>query len=132
LKYRKNRVQDFPPRTLGEHIRTRRQGLALRQIDLAIAWQVDEHSVVNWEKGASPNDRYYPRILEFLGYDPRPEPGALGEQLIWKRQGLGLPRKQAAKLIGVDEGSLARWERGTRQPTGIRLDMVNRFLNALT
>ena len=50
--------------------------------------------------GRTPLDRYIPRIIESLGYDPRPEPRTNAERLIWKRQALGLARKTTARLIG--------------------------------
>jgi len=30
--------------------------------------------------------------------------------------------------MGVEQCTLARWERGEREPTGVFLDRVNRFL----
>ena len=128
LKSHKSRTETPPPQTLGEHIKKRRLELGLRQIDLANQLEVNEHSIVKWEAGRTPLDRYIPRIIEFLGYDPRPEPRTLAERLIWKRQALGLSRKRTAKLLGVDEGSLARWEWGVRQPTGVLQEKVLRFL----
>jgi DNA-binding transcriptional regulator YiaG len=129
LKSHKPRFEPAAPSTIGEHLKQRRLDLGLRQIDVAHQLEVNEHSIVKWEAGRTPLDRYIPRIIEFLGYDPRPEPRTLAERLIWKRQALGLPRKTAARLLGIDEGSLARWEWGVRQPSGIRRDKVNRFLN---
>ena len=129
LKSPKTRFEPAAPSTVGGHLKKRRIELGLRQIDVAHQLEVNEHSIVKWEAGRTPLDRYVPRIIEFLGYDPRPEPRTLAEQLIWQRQALGLPRKTAARLLGVDEGSLARWECGVRKPTGARLETVNRFLS---
>jgi transcriptional regulator with XRE-family HTH domain len=41
---------------------------------------------------------------------------------------MGLSQKEAAHILGVDPGTLARWERGEREPTGAFLDSVTRFL----
>jgi transcriptional regulator with XRE-family HTH domain len=38
----------------------------------------------------------------------------------------------AATEIGVDQGTLARWERGEREPTGALLENVTRFLGGDT
>lgn len=68
-------------------------------------------------KGQSPaNYQHYPRIFDFLGYRPFCAAVTLPEQLIAKRRELGLSIKKAAKLIGVDEGTFARWESGTGTP----------------
>jgi transcriptional regulator with XRE-family HTH domain len=35
---------------------------------------------------------------------------------------------EAAKRLGIDPGTLARWERGEREPAGVLLERVERFL----
>jgi len=44
---------------------------------------------------------------------------------------MGLSRKAAAKQMGVDGGTLARWERSERErePTGALLSRVQRFVS---
>jgi len=44
------------------------------------------------------------------------------------RTALGMTQKEAALEIGVDLGTLARWERGEREPAGAFLDRVLRFV----
>ena len=81
-----------------------------------------------WEKDrTNPEARYYPKIFAYLGYNPLPPPTTLGGQLKRKRLELGLPLRAAARLMGADEGTLARWETGERKP---RLSMakVDAFL----
>jgi len=39
-----------------------------------------------------------------------------------------MTQKEAALEIGVDQGTLARWERNEREPTGAMLDAITRFL----
>jgi transcriptional regulator with XRE-family HTH domain len=69
-----------------------------------------------------------PAIIPFLGYNPLPEATTLGERLVRHRTTLGMSQKEAAQEIGVDQGTLARWERGEREPAGVMLDRVTRFL----
>jgi transcriptional regulator with XRE-family HTH domain len=38
---------------------------------------------------------------------------------------------ESARRIGVDPSTLARWERGERQPTGALLKRAERFLGTL-
>jgi site-specific DNA recombinase len=45
------------------------------------------------------------------------------------RQERGLSRKQMAAMLGVDQCTLAKWERGERKPRGKRLHIVQSFLN---
>jgi len=53
----------------------------------------------------------------------------LGERLVRHRTTLGMSQKEAAGKIGVDQGTLARWERGEREPTGTYADAARRFLD---
>jgi transcriptional regulator with XRE-family HTH domain len=63
------------PKTLGEHLRKRRLERHLLQTQLARLFGVDRVSVQNWESGIyEPNQGMVPKIIEFLGYDPRSEP----------------------------------------------------------
>ena len=69
-----------------------------------------------------------PAIIDFLGYNPLPPAKTLAEQLVRRRTGLGLSQKESAGRIGVDPGTLAKWERGEREPSGGFLERVKRFL----
>jgi hypothetical protein len=40
-----------------------------------------------------------------------------------------LPSKKASLAFGVDPGTLARWERGEREPNGTHIEAVKRFLS---
>ena len=40
-----------------------------------------------------------------------------------------MTQKEAARRIGVDPWTLAKWERGERMPGGALLDRVHRFLD---
>jgi predicted transcriptional regulator len=59
-----------------------------------------------------------PAIMRFLGYNPLPPPDGWAERLVRCRTVLGLSQKESALRIGVDQCTLARWERGEREPTG--------------
>ena len=107
------------PQTVGDHIRKRRLGLKMLQKDVAEQLGVDKTSVFNWEANtAVPAVRYMPAIIQFLGYDPLPVPKGWGEQLVRHRTTLGMTQKEAARGLGVDQGTLAKWEQGKREPQG--------------
>jgi DNA-binding XRE family transcriptional regulator len=57
-----------------------------------------------------------PQIIRFLGYKPLPEGKTWGERLVRHRKSPGITQAEAARRIGVDQGTLAKWERGERQP----------------
>jgi transcriptional regulator with XRE-family HTH domain len=89
---------------------------------------VTAETLLLWEKDrAAPTVRSYPAIFRFLGYRPGRDPTTLAERIKAKRKELGLPLKEAAKLIGVDEGTFSRWESGEWRPRLSR-DKVARFL----
>jgi site-specific DNA recombinase len=117
------------PQTVGDHLRLRRLRLKLRQRDVAKKLGVKASSVWNWENNcAKPELRWMPVIIEFLGYNPLPEATTLAEQLIRARFSRGLNQKEAAKQMGVDPSTLARWERGEHTPTGKHEPGVQEFL----
>jgi transcriptional regulator with XRE-family HTH domain len=106
------------PATLGDHLKKRRIEASLYQRQVAVEIGVTLNTILDWEKDRKePETRYWPGILKFLGYDPHPEPRSLGERLRAKYRVLGLPRKAAAQRLGIDEGTLQRYEEGTRRPT---------------
>ena len=116
--------------TLGDHIRRRRLELGLRQRDVAERLGSRLSTVLCWEKGTRhPTDRYLPALIRFLGYDPLPAPTGMGGRLRTWRRRQGLSGKAAAKRLGVDEGTLSRWERGIWKPTGPRRKLIEELLS---
>jgi len=52
----------------------------------------------------------------------------MAEQLVEHRTALGMSRKEAALEFGVYAGTLAKWERGEREPQDVFLRRARRFL----
>ena len=105
------------PKTMGEEIRKRRLDLNLRQIDVAKIVGCDEMTVVNWEKGyASPRIHHMPKVVEFLGFNPLQQCDTLAQRIVSHRTALGITQKEFARQLGIDPSTLARWERGERNP----------------
>jgi DNA-binding XRE family transcriptional regulator len=78
---------------------------------------VDKETFATWEKDQCiPTIGYYPAIFSFLGYDPFPSPTSLPERIASHRRRLGLSLREAARKIGVDQGTFLRWERGEWKP----------------
>jgi DNA-binding transcriptional regulator YiaG len=78
---------------------------------------VDVDSVCRWEVGyRHPKTCLIPRIIDFLGYAPYTPAPTVGEWLMMARRAVGLSRKRLAKGLGVDEGTVLRWETARKQP----------------
>jgi transcriptional regulator with XRE-family HTH domain len=89
---------------------------------------VDHSCITNWEGNtSSPDGRFIPAIIDFLGYNPLPPAAGLAEELVRQRTTLGLTQKDAAGLASIPS-TLAKWERAEREPAGKYLDRVQQFL----
>jgi transcriptional regulator with XRE-family HTH domain len=114
-------VNGYPasPKTIGEMIRKRRLDRRLRQADAAKVIGCDETTVVNWENGhRAPRVNHLAGVVKFLGFDPFKRGDTMAQRLVGRRKALGITQKDFARQIGVDPSTLARWERGEREPTG--------------
>ena len=103
--------------------------LELLQKEVAEWLGLDECTIGNWEKDRTyPAVWYVPRLIEYLGYDPFSKPQTLGDRLRAKRRALGLPRKRLAALIGIDDGTIQRYERGVWRPGPRNREILEHFL----
>jgi len=69
-----------------------------------------------------------PGIIRFLGYNPLPSGNDWAERLVVSRTILGLSQMESAVRLGVDTGTLGRWERGERKPAGRLAARAARFI----
>lgn len=119
------------PKTLGEHLRKRRHELGLHQKDVAKQLGVAHETYANREKGHTrPYTPSWGRVIAFLGYDPSPAARTFGERIAAKRRELGLTQAKLAALLGWDEATLFRYERGRWMPKGKRLQQLEKFLES--
>ena len=103
------------PTTLGEHLKRRRKLLGLLQREAAARIGCDQFTYINWETDkARPIAPRFKKVIEFLGYDPLPEPESLAERILAKRRAAGLTFKEVAQRLGIDSGTLSRYLCGTR------------------
>ena len=116
---------------MGDHLKRRRYELGLSQKEVRQQLQVGVMTLGRWENNQyTPRVQYFPCIIEFLGYDPHGAPQCLGEEIAARRRQLGLSRKRLAKELGMDERALARYEEGSRQPSGRQRVKLEAFLAA--
>jgi transcriptional regulator with XRE-family HTH domain len=114
---------------LGEHIKRRRIDLGLLQREVAAQLGVNAFSVLNWERGkTSPDVRYYPSIIDFLGYNPLAQGETFTERLKAARQARGLSWKRLAQELGVWESTVRDWELGTHRPSTLLRRRLTHFV----
>jgi transcriptional regulator with XRE-family HTH domain len=115
--------------SIGDHLRRRRLVMKLLQSEVAAQVGVDKASIANWESNRSkPSITYVPAIIRFLGYNPLPAVESLASRLVQSRTVLGISQKKAADRLGIDQGTLARWERNERVPAGKYLAVASQFI----
>jgi transcriptional regulator with XRE-family HTH domain len=61
--------------------------------------------------------RYLPAIIGFLGYCPVDPNDSFGQRLALARHCLGVSQEGIASQLGVDAGTVGRWESGERMPS---------------
>jgi DNA-binding XRE family transcriptional regulator len=86
---------------------------------------VQDFTLIKWEQDAAePYVTYYPAIIEFLGYEPWPEPKTLGERIRAARHRNGLTFREAASHYDIDDGTLLKCEHGRVHPTAETLEKL--------
>jgi transcriptional regulator with XRE-family HTH domain len=122
----------YPPalKTLGDHLRRRRMDLKLSQEQVATKLGASETSILNWEKNRrKPSLPFIPKIVEFLGYVPYiSRSKTLGEKILAYRKSLGISQEKMARSLGVDPGTLGRWERGEKKLSKKSLKKLEKLL----
>jgi transcriptional regulator with XRE-family HTH domain len=103
----------------------------LKLIQKQVADQIGVHelTITGWEGNATtPEVRYMPAIIQFLGYNPLPTARSLPQRLVIARRALGLSQRKMAKKLGVDPATLMGWEAGWHQPTEKSIELIGRVL----
>ena len=119
------------PQSIGEHLKKRRQELQLRQRDVAKILGVSKESISDWETDETMmRAEYYPATITVLGYNPfLVDVLNLAERLKNYRKSHDLSQEAIGKLIGVNEGTILRWETGKYIPQPSKLKLLEKILN---
>lgn len=106
------------PTSLGDKLYNRRVELCLLQKDLASLIGVSEDTITLWENNRSkPLIVYFPKIIQFLGYVPVAfDETTLGGRIKKFRYSNGYTQERLAKIIGVDESTVNKYERNIKLP----------------
>lgn len=113
------RSSSYPrnPQTLGEHIRRVKMDRNLLQRDVARSIGANEWTIHNWETNANkPEIRFYPEIMNWLGYCPVVYVHPLGDRLRLNRHYRGVSATNLAQQVGIDPSTLLAWETGRTIP----------------
>jgi len=116
------------PVTLGDHLRRRRLKLKMYQKEVAAKLNVTTSTVWNWENTGSVDLRFIPRVINFLGYNPIPQPEDLLKKLAWYKQVNGLSLERLRTEMGRDPEQLADWLSGRHIPCRRNREEIVAFL----
>jgi transcriptional regulator with XRE-family HTH domain len=145
-------TRSFPiskePQSVGEHLKKRRFGLGIRQMEAACHLRVSARTLSLWEcDRVYPTCSQQPRIVSYLGYDPFTNPAlgappgnetvnvaslaansaSLGSRIRARRLELRKTRKECAKELGVSVKTLWGWETDRWQPTALSHTRLTQF-----
>jgi transcriptional regulator with XRE-family HTH domain len=116
--------------TLGDYLRKRRLDLGLLQREVAERIGVDETSIYNWERQrTTPEIRFIAPIIEFLGYDPLPEPKSFPERLKTYRIKMGLSQRKLATELGIDPSTIEGWEVSRHKPAKLYRKLLDQIFS---
>jgi transcriptional regulator with XRE-family HTH domain len=106
--------------------------LEFRQRDVAGQIGVNKDTIYNWETNRTePEVRLIPRIIDFLGYVPYNPGWSFGKRLRAIRSALGLSQEELATRAGLDESTVAKWEREGHRPSRQKMIALKEFLKSL-
>jgi DNA-binding XRE family transcriptional regulator len=92
--------------------------LNLTKVQLSINLNVSDITIYLWEKNkVQPSLAQIPKIIEFLGCDPfERETANIGDKIREYRRVHGLTQRKLAAQLGIDNTTLASWERREHRP----------------
>lgn len=119
------------PQTIGKHIRKRRKQLNLKQADIAKILNVSEDTITYWENDrSSPQTKFYPSIIQFLGYNPLIfETVTLGGRIKKYRVESGISQEKLANMVKVNESSILAWEANKRKPLTSKKKLLEKIIS---
>jgi len=83
------------------------------QTEVAAALGVSAETIQNWETNRTRvATRFLPKVVAFLGYDPRQEAGNLGDRIRALRERQGLSQASLAEKLGLNVSTVTAWELG--------------------
>ena len=119
--------------TIGDHLLAVRLERGMEQKEVAKLLGTYSHTLMNWEKNKSKTlPRFYPKIVDFLGYCPIETISSFGEKLLVFRKYKGLTQEQMAGTLVIDPSTLGAYENGQKVPHINMREIIDRTLMALS
>ncbi len=119
------------PKTIAEHLRNKRLKIGITQAKVAKMLNVSEDTITYWENSrVEPQIHMYPRIVEFLGYNPFPvDESTLSGRIRKFRIENGVTQEKLAEMIGVNESTIFSWEGNKHTPFSKKLKLLEEKMN---
>jgi transcriptional regulator with XRE-family HTH domain len=119
------------PQTIGEHLKNKQIELQITQNEMARRIGVDPENIINWKlRGRQPHITFYPKIIEFLGYNPvQVDTSTIAGRIKKYRIEHGLSQRAFAELSGLDESSICVWEKNEKQPLPSKRKILEEIFN---
>jgi transcriptional regulator with XRE-family HTH domain len=120
------------PKTVGEKLRNKRFEKGLLQKEVAVHLGVSEDTYRFWELGeAYPRIKYFPKIIEFIGYIPiEVDSSSLSGKITLYRHIHGLTYKAFGRLFDVDGSTIRSWELEEFIPSKATFQRVDEWLTS--
>jgi len=116
--------------TLGEHVKKARIDKNHFQKQAAAEIGVSVDSLCYWENGRTqPEIRYYPQIIQYIGFNPFPEPVDTIQRLEWYKTVNGLSFDGLAAKTKIHPEQLQAWLTGKKTPIQRNIQKIERLLN---
>jgi transcriptional regulator with XRE-family HTH domain len=100
--------------------------LGLKQEDVANIINVTTDTITNWENSRSrPQVNSYPRIVQFLGYNPfKNDDNNIADRIKNYRFEHGLSLEAFGQIVGKDASTIVAWENGKVIPPKYYVGML--------
>ena len=131
-RVRKPEYQANDGSDLASRLRRRRRELGLKQSEAAARLRISVWRLLSWERGhKTPIARHFPQLLDYLSFEPWESPPSDASRIRAARLRLGITQRQAATLVGVDEGTMRRSENGSRVAPSTLSRIIDRLTDRL-
>ena len=99
---------------MGGHLKKARALKGLNQVAAAKLLAVCQMTYIHWERDQTAEIPAIcmPKVIEFIGYNPEPEPQAANDRLKWKRRTHGYTAKSRGVELGIHECTVCAREAG--------------------
>lgn len=119
------------PKTLGQHLLSRRLLLKLTQKEVAARLSTLREHYERWERDeVEPTASFWPRLIDFIGYYPFPSPTP-ADWVLMARRLLGLSQFGFGRRVKAIAKDVREWEHGVAEPPQDMLAKIQQIATPL-